>query len=46
MQRLRGKPEGKKQLEDLVINEMIILNWLIKKWDGIDLAQGKNRWRL
>jgi hypothetical protein len=36
-------------LEDLGVNERIILEWIIKEWDGrgmdwIDLAQDRDRW--
>jgi hypothetical protein len=36
-------------LEDPVIDGRIILEWIVKKWDGgvdwIDMAQDRDRWR-
>jgi hypothetical protein len=32
-------------LEDLGTDKRIILKCIFKKWDWIDLAQGRDRWR-
>jgi hypothetical protein len=36
-------------LEDPVVDGMIILKWIFKKWDGgmdwIDMAQDRDRWQ-
>jgi hypothetical protein len=46
---LMGKPEGRRHLEDPVVDGRMILKWIFENWDGgmdwIDLAQDRNRWR-
>jgi hypothetical protein len=48
MQSLRGKPEGKKHLEDICIEEMTVLKGILKiKTGGRDvkhMAQNRNTW--
>jgi hypothetical protein len=42
-----GRPEGKNHFGDLGVDGIIILKWISKKWEGmnvIDLAQNTNRW--
>jgi hypothetical protein len=31
---LVGRPEGRRPLEDPVVDGRIILKWIFKKWDG------------
>ena len=42
-----GKPEGRDNLEDPVVDGRIILRGIFRKWDGgtdwIDLAQDRDR---
>jgi hypothetical protein len=41
---------GRNYLEDAGVEESIILKWIFEKWNGgmewIDLAQGRDRWRV
>jgi hypothetical protein len=32
-------------LEDISVHGMIILRSVFKKWEGVDLAQDKKKWR-
>ena len=34
-----GHPRKRDHLEDLGINEMLILKWILKKWDGEALTK-------
>jgi len=35
--------EGKDHLEDPGVDERIILSWIFRKWDVIDVAQDRDR---
>jgi hypothetical protein len=40
-----GIPMEMDNLDDLGVDGRIILKWNFKKWDEIDLAQDRDRWR-
>jgi len=40
-----GKPEGKNHWGDPSVDGRVILRWILRKWDWIDLAQDRDRWR-
>jgi hypothetical protein len=42
---LVGKPEGKRPLGDRDVDGRIILRWIFRKWDGVERAQDRYRWR-
>jgi hypothetical protein len=33
-----GRPEGKRPFGNLGVNRRIILKWILKRWDGLDLS--------
>jgi hypothetical protein len=35
---LAGRPDGKRQLENLVVDEMVIMKWIFKQRDGETLT--------